>query len=348
MMPYSDPSSPSSKERTTPPRGTPKPPAPEREKKPDKKLETPVLVAIISAVVTLITAILGSPFFLNLVNKVDTPASTSAAELVISQNSLLPKNTPGGELFKAQFTPTESGTEIIESTSTPQGENPTSVPPLLESTFTTSTLPPKKPDPSTPTAPSIFQCITADLWFLYPTTLKPEISNGCLDLAEWGFSTDQGRLLLAPNPVQDQQRGIYTPISGDVDIRFSLQLNEFRTHLNKVGFLHFGIVQNDPFSIYTGGFLSYQQPTPGAASPIRVLISGSNQATQKISVLEVGFQHDVLLSIKDDLMMVYLNGKQTGDPVSLPPAHRAFWIGYVLPSKSELDVMITNFTIQTH
>ena len=347
-MTNSDPPSPSSKERAAPQRGTPTPPPPEREKKPDKKLETPILVAIISAVVTLIASILGSPLLLNLINKTDSPGSNSAAQLVISQKSLLPDNLPGGELFKATFTPAESGTDIIEFTSTPQEENPTSAPPLLESTFTATILPPKKPYLPTPAAPSFFQCIAADLWFPYPTTLNPEISNGCWNLAEWGFSTDQGRLLLVHNPAQDQQRGIYTPISGDVDIRFSVQLNKFLTRLNKVGFLNFGIVQNDPFSIYTGGYLSYQQPAPGTASPIRVIISGSNQATQKISVLEVGFQHDVLLSIEDDLMMVYLNGKQTGDPVSLPPTDRAFWIGYVLPSKSELEVMITNFTIQPH
>jgi hypothetical protein len=348
MMPDSDPASPPSKEPTPPQRETPKPPAPEQEKKPDKKLEPPVLVAIISATVTLITAIMGSPLFLNMVNKVGTPMPTPAAELVLSQSSLLPNSPPGGESFKAQFTPTESGTDTIASTWTPQGENPTSAPPLLETTFTSTTLPPKTPNPPTPAAASIFQCIAADLWFPYPTTLNPETSNGCLNLADWGFSTDQGRLLLVPKPVQDQQRGIYMPISGDVDIQFSIQLNEFRTRLSKAGFLNLGIVQNDPFSIYKGGYLSYQQPTPGTDSPIRVLISGSNQATQKISVLEVGFQHDVLLSIKDNLMMFYLNGEQIGDPVSLPRTDRAFWIGYVLPSKSELEVMITNFTIQTH
>jgi hypothetical protein len=348
MMPDSDHPSLSSKERTPSQLATPALPPPEREKKPDKKLETPILVAMISASVTLITAILGSPLFLNLVNKPDTPASTSTAEIAISQSSLLPNNPTGGELFKAIFTPTESGTDILESTPTPQGENPTSAPPLLASASASATLPPEKPKPPTPAAPSIFQCISADLWFPYPGTLKPETGDGCLNLAGWGFSTDQDRLLLVPKPVQDQQRGIYTPISGDVDIRFSIQLNEFRTRLNKVGFLHFGIVQNDPFSIYKGGYLSYQQPTPGTDSPVRVLISGSNQATQKISVLDVGFQHDILLSIKDNLMTVYLNGKQTGDPVNLPRTRRAFWIGYVLPSKSELDVMITDFTIQTH
>ena len=344
----SDPPSQSSKEPTTSRRGTPAPPPPEPEKKADKKLETPVLVAMISAVVTLIASFLGSPLLLTLVDKTETPVSTSAAELAISHSSLLPENVPGGELFKATFTPTESGKDIIEFTSTPKGENPTTAPPLLESTFISTTLPPKIPDPHTPAASSFFQCIAADLWFPYPTTLDPETRDGCWDLAKWGFSTEQGRLLLVHNPVRDEQRGIYTPISGDVDIRFSVQLNEFRTRSNKVGFLNFGIVQNDPFSIYRGGYLSYQQPTPGTAAPVRVLVSGSNQATQKISVQEVGFQHEVLLSIQDDLMTVYLNGDQAGDPVGLPSADRAFWIGYVLPLKGELEVMITGFTIQTH
>ena len=348
MLPYSDPTSPASKERIPLQGGMPAPPPPEGGIKPHKKLETPVLAAIITAAVTLISSIVGSPLLLTLINKADSPTSTPAAEFVISHNSLLPDNSPGGKLFKALFTPTVSGTDIIEFTSTPQGENPTSAIPLLGSTFTSTPLPPVKPDPPTPAAPSFFQCIAADVWFPYPASLNPEISNGCWNLAEWGFSTDQGRLLLVHNPGQNQERGIYTPISGDVDIRFSLQLDEFRTRLNKGGFLNFGIVQNDPFSIYKGGYLSYQQPTPGPASPVHVLVSGSNQATQKISVLEAGFQHEVLLSIKDDLMTVYLNGEQTGDPVSLPHTDRAFWIGYVLPSKSELEVMITNFTIQPH
>lgn len=348
MKPDSDYSSPASKERTIPRPGIKTLPAQDRDKKPDKKLETPILVAMISASVTLITAILGNPLFVSFVNKTATPSPTPATELVSSQNSILTNNPPGTAFFKADFTPTEGGINVIEPTLTPLGENPTSTLPVIEPTFTTTTLPPEKPDPPTPAAPSIFQCIAADLWFPYPTTYNPDISSGCLNLVEWGFSTDQGRLLLVHNPVQDQQRGIYMPISGDVDIRFSIQLNDFRTRKNKVGFLNFGVVQDDPFSIYNGGYLSYEQPTPGAASPLRVLISGNKQATQKISILEAGFQQDVLLSVEDDLMKVYLNGEQAGDPVNLPHADKAFWIGYVLPSKTELDVVINNFTIQTH
>ena len=348
MNPDSDPASSPSKKRTTPRRGKSTAPASEGEKKPDKKLETPILVAIISATVTLITAIMGSPLFLNLVNKPDAAPSTPAAELALSQSSLLPINPPGGQGFQGQYTPTASGTAIILPASTLQGENPTAAVPLLEATIIPTTLPPNTPGESTPAPPSALQCLAADVWFPYPSTLNPEIRDDCWDLATWGFSGDQSRLVLAPKPVLDQQRGIYMPISGDVDIRFSVQVNAFRTHFNKVGFLNIGVVQNDPFSIYKGGYLSYQQPTPGAESPVRVLISGSSQATQKISVLDAGFQHDVLLSIKGTLMRVYLNGEQDGDAVSLPRTQRAFWIGYVLPAKSELDVTISNFTIQTH
>ena len=344
MATYSDPPSPSLNENSTPRLGMPYPP--EREKKSNKKLETPVLVAIISAVVTLITSILGSPLLISLVNKAASPAPTSTAALVISYNSPLPTNPPEDKLLKATLDPTESGTDIIEFTSTPLGEYPTSAPLPLESTFTSTPTAPKEPEPPSREAPSVVQCIEADLWFPYPTTSSLDMSDSCWDLAEWGFSSDQGRLLLAHKAVQDQQRGIYTPISGDVDIRFDVQLNDFRTRSNKVGFLNFGIVQNDPISIYKGGFLSYQQPSPGTASPVRVLISGNKQATQKISALETGFQHEVLISVVNDLMTVNLNGEQTGDPVSLPPTDRAFWIGYVLPSKGELEMTITNFTIE--
>jgi hypothetical protein len=344
MMPHSDPTSSSLKEPATPKRETPPPPASEREKKPDKKLETPVLVAIISATVTLITAIMGSPMFLNLVNKADTATPTPAAELVVSQSALRSSNPAGGEAFKAEFTPTVT----IVSTSTAQGENPAAAAALFESSFTSTTPPPNTPNPTTPAADSIFACMAADMWVPYPSTLNPESRDGCWNLADWGFSSDQGGLILAPKPVLDQQRGIYTPISGNVDIRFSLQVNAFRTHFNKAAFLNFGIVQNDPFSIYKGGYLSYQQPTPGADSPVRVLISGSNQATQKIATQDAGFQQDVWLSIKGNLMTVYLNGEQSGDTVSLPRTKRAFWIGYVLPAKSELEVVISNFSIQSH
>jgi hypothetical protein len=321
MTPSSNPPIPSAKEPAAPRSDKPALPPPELEKKANKKLETPILVAIISATVTLVTALLSNPLVLTLVNKPNMPAPTSAAALVTLQNTLLPSSTPGGELIQV---------------------------PLLISTSTSTGLLPRSSDTPTTAIPPVFQCIAVDRWFPYPTTLNPGISNGCWNLTDWGVSTDQGRLLLVHNPAYDQERGIYAPISGDVDIRFNVQLNEFRTRVDKLGLLNFGIVQNAPLSVYTGGYLTYEKTTPGSASTVSVLISGSHQASQRISDLKVGFQHEVMLSVRDDLMTVYLNGDQIGDPVGLPPTDRAFWIGYVLPAMTELDVTITGFTIQSH
>ena len=79
---------------------------------------------------------------------------------------------------------------------------------------------------------------------------------------------------------------------------------------------------------------------------LAVSSSKTDKATQNILALEKGFQQEVLLSIQGDLMTIFIDGQPIGDPVGLTPTDRAFWIGYVLPSKGELEVVITDFTIQ--
>jgi hypothetical protein len=195
------------------------------------------------------------------------------------------------------------------------------------------------------TVSPLLSCFALEVWFPYPATLNPGVPDGCWNLAEWGFSTNQGQLFLVHNPAQDQQRGVYLPISGDAAIQFTLQMNEFRTRSNDGGFLHFGIVQDAPFSNYNGGYLSYQQPSPGASSPIRVLVNGTNQGTQTVLTLEKGFQQAIRLSVEEDLLVVFLDNVPAGEPISLPRADRAFWIGYVLPGKAELDVSLTDFVV---
>lgn len=212
-MANSDPLNSRSKEKTAPRHGAPAP-----GQKPDKKIEASVMVAIISAVVTIVTAILGSPLVLALLNKTATPASPSMAEMGLSQSTLFPGMPTEEQLLKATLTPGESSPASSSSTQIPE-EDSSSTSPLLEIiTFTPTALPPTDNTPIPTLATSFFQCIAADLWFPYPATLNPEIGDGCWNLAEWGFTTDQGQLLLVHNPAQDQQRGIYMPISGDIDI----------------------------------------------------------------------------------------------------------------------------------
>lgn len=344
-----------SKEITTPRRNVlPTTPSRGKEKTASKIMEPTVIVAIISAVVTLITALLSSPVLLALVNKTPTEIPSEAqsvAEMGMS-GTLIPgvaPSTPTERLVKTIVDPTETATAA--SGPSPTSEQLNTLPtatltaPPLATTPPLATATDLPPTPDIP-APSLFSCLTVDVWFPYPSTLNPAVTAGCWNLADWGFSSDQGNLFLIHNPGVDQQRGIYLPISGDVVIQFTFLLNEFRSHSNKGGFLHFGIVQDDPFSNYNGGYLSYQQPSPGATSPIRVLVSGTNQATQTLLILEKGFQQVVVLSVKGDWLTVFLDGAPAGEPVRLPLTNRAFWVGYVLPGKAELDVRVTGFSIQ--
>ena len=334
-MAHSDPNHPRSKEPTTPRRSSPAPTT-GKDIKSGKKLEPAVIVAIISAATTLVAALLSSPVMLALINKTPTGVS-SAAELDIS-GTLLPENTQADVLPDITYTPSESGlTEVVSSPTFAPTNEPESTPASTQGIAlieTATSLPPTPENTAIPTqaiAASLFHCLSADLWNPYPASLNPGISNGCWNLSDWGFTTEKEQLFLIHTPAQDQQRGIYIPISGDVDVHFTLQMNEFRTHSNKGAFLHFGIVQDDPFSNFAGGFLSYQQPTPGAGSPVRILVSGNNQATQTIMALETDFQQEVLLSVEGDLLTVFLNDEPVGEPVGLPHTDRAFWIGYVLP-----------------
>lgn len=333
----------------TTPRRTPASVLPEAPKKADKKMEPTVVVAIISAIVTLVTAILSSPLLLTLVNR-DPTTVPSAAELGMS-GTLVPgpaQSSPGEGLTKAMDDPTES----VDSTS---AENSPTVISTDLASPTENAAPPSQatldPEntpvpPTAPPAAASVDCFAVDVWFPFPTTLDPGTTGGCWNMAEWGFTTTGGQISLVHNPAQNQQRGVFLPISGDVVIQFTLQMNEFRTRSNDGAFLHFGIVQDDPFSNYSGGYLSYQQPSPGASSPIRVLVNGTNQATQTVLILEKGFQHAVKLTVTGDLLTVFLDGAPAGEPVNLPLTDRAFWIGYVLPGKAEIDVKLTGFSIQ--
>ncbi|GAB4580612.1 MAG: hypothetical protein Fur0022_33540 [Anaerolineales bacterium] len=338
-----------SKEITTPRRNVGPLPPLEPVKNPDKKLEPTVVVAIISAVVTLITAVLSSPLLLALVNQDPDPTSAPSVGEMGMAGTLLPESaagTPTEELTTLADPLQTTPPELIPSPTTQQPDPsdalPTNPPPAPENT----TAPTQGAVSTQPTASSWLSCFTVDVWFPFPANLNPGVTDGCWNLADWGFSTEQGHLLLVHNPEVDQQRGVYLPISGDVKIQFSILMNEFRSRSNKGGFLHFGIVQDDPFSNYNGGYLSYQQPSPGAASPVRVLVGGTNQATKTLLILEKGFQQQILLSVQGDVLTVFLDGAPLGDPVNLPLTKRAFWIGYVLPANAELDVYLTNFTLE--
>ena len=136
------------------------------------------------------------------------------------------------------------------------------------------------------------------------------------------------------------------PIAGDVDIHFLIQIDEFRIRSFDTAFLTFGIVQRDPFSVYSGGCLSYSQSQPGAED-IQVVVSGSDQATQHRSPLAFGVQQAVILSVRGAVLTVYLDGQPAGEALNLTTRERAVWIGYILPRLGTLEAVIDGFALQS-
>ncbi|MGH2523069.1 MAG: hypothetical protein ACRDH2_11250 [Anaerolineales bacterium] len=279
-------------------------------------MDPSVMVAVIGAMVTIITAALSSPLLLTLVGRMNAPAPTAAAAAILPSLA--------------------SSTHTVPSASaTPSALTETVALPTPEST----------PTPATSQPASLFECIASDTWTPYPSNLNPNESNGCWELGDWGLTTQDGQLRIDHTPTQPQQRGIYLPLSGNMDVHFTVQFDEFRVRSNRQALLTFGVVQREPFSHFSGGFLSYSQSQPGAAN-IQVLVSGSNQATQRLPALDFGVKQRVTLSVRAALLTVYLDGQPAGDLVNVAASNRALWIGYLLPANGKLQVAISGFAIQ--
>ena len=292
-------------------------PQPGQDKKPERKLDPTVMTALIGAIVTITAAVLSSPVLVTVIARLSAPTPTAIA-LVLPTSTLPPADT---------ITPLPAATSVAPAEMVLL---PTSV---------------SVPTPTAEQTGSSFNCIATNTWTPYPTNLNPTASNGCWELLDWGFSTPQGQLIIAHSPTQDQQRGIYMPIPGDVDIHFTIQIDQFRVRSFKTALLTFGVVQREPFSIFSGGFLSYSQSQPGASN-IQVLVSGSNLATQRLPALEFGVKQEVTLSVRGALLTVYLDGKPAGEAMSLTANERALWIGYVLPANGKLQAAIRDFSVQ--
>lgn len=295
------------------------------EPKPPKKLDPSVVVAIIGGIVTITTAILSSPLLVAIVNQLRATAIPSPTTIAL----MIPTSTLAGA---------EIATPLPALTSAAPGEMV-----LLSTPVETTIL---TPTATTESSGSLFNCIAADTWTPYPANLNPAVSDRCWELSDWGFSTPSGQFLIDHNPAQNQQRGIYMPISGDMDIHFTIQIDQFRIRSFDTAFLTFGIVQREPFSVFSGGFLSYSQSQPGAAD-IQVLVSGSNQATQHLPSLAFGVKQEVTLSVRGALLTVYLDGQPAGEAVNLTSGERAVWIGYVLPRLGTLEAVVDDFVLQS-
>ncbi|MGQ0604864.1 MAG: hypothetical protein ACT4QE_24545 [Anaerolineales bacterium] len=269
-----------------------------------------MLASLIGAMATVIATALSSPFIMTLLTRPPTATVEAIAVTAVAPAMLAPV------------------VQAIESTAVTPPPLPTLLPNTLE-----------------PAASSLFECLDSQFWTPYPPNLQPTASNNCWELAEWGLKTQDGQLHMDYVPSLDQQRGIYRSIPTDGMVRFTIQMDRLQVRSNKTALLTFGVIRRDPVSIYTGGFLSYSQSSPGV-SAIQMSVSGDQQATQRLAPIDFGTKQDVVLTIQTGRLTVSLNGQLVGDPVKLPSGERALWIGYVLPAHSKLQAVISDFALQ--
>lgn len=314
-------------------------------------LQPDVLKVIIGGVVTIITT-LSLPLItegvkhlfppaIDKMNSSDTelPKTTSVAEEGIANNmARQPETTDTLQAPTATLLPTNlPPTAIIIATDLPP--TPTDLP-------TPTALPPTaEPSPTnTPVVASLLNCFTVDTWL--PIDLKQPENNGCWDLSAWGFFAANGTLSISPFPTVNQTRGVYYPLSGNTVIQFTLQLSEFRKQNSGTAQLQFGIMQNNPFDRFTGGFFTFEQRSAGAATPVRLSYNISGQNPKIISDVDKPFSQTVKLVVEANYLTISLDGEPVSDPMPLTFSNRAFWIGYVLPANAQLNVTITDLSIQ--
>ncbi len=220
--------------------------------------------------------------------------------------------------------------------------------PTLAST-TTQPLPTALPS-NTPDPRLRADCIVDKEWVYVPFDIH---SDNCLELEDI-FAQDSG-VLLQPSTRQgeNKQRGIYTPLTDDVDITltvvvtsFSVSSSELRGGSNMV----IAVTRLEPKFSFEGVLLYYygslSSEVFGTARIQLMDEIGFSQKSLGISPLPYGEEQQVKLSLRGNTLTISGDHLETNSIV-LPSGRRALYIGYNLKNESRLNASLSNLIIQS-
>jgi hypothetical protein len=281
---------------------------------------------------------------------VETPIHTTTAVMITIRAPETTTSLPTATMIPPD-TPTDRPTASASPTATIKPpERPTDNP------TTTSAPPPITPSPPERSPHWGFQdnCLYPQIWTSTPVKISNTDSRGCLVLSDLGFETqDQILYINVQNPGRDERFGIYAPIFGDTLIEFNIRIDELETGAdNELVSLGFGIISINPVNTETDGFIYYVIESSSPGYPVflkkgerggfdQYLENGGgyiryNPGTnQRLSYLLEGNQ--LRIYIDGDLMRT----------VTLPPADRAFFIGYKFENRGSIFARISDLSIQT-
>lgn len=261
------------------------------------------------------------------------------------------------EAVKLGPTPTITPASTLSKTSTPTPSPSITVPPSQTPTLTP--MPYISPTASpTPVSTQPLQgyrgldqgCFRVEDWTpgLGDVMLLRQ-QGSCWDLNGWYMLPDPGKLsfLIEDDKITENvTRGIYTPITNQVEIHFKAQVYELTAH-NKDGLLGFGIGDGNQNAILASGvgeFLTFRRR---AHAERLNLDFGSGLFAPKFSqAYTPRTEQEILLRLDRFKIQVYVNGSFWIERAIEDIPQYFFWIVYSLPNQGgSLNAIVSDFWI---
>ncbi len=183
-------------------------------------------------------------------------------------------------------------------------------------------------------------CINSDMW----VPIKTEINeNGCWQLPQSGIASQDGSLILFVDKNKTiDWFGIYTPITQNVDIYFTVRVNKLFSPNNDSARIAFGII--DPNSIMNGDFLYYREYTNSQG---RIEFGKAMLDTAQVSSFNpTSANQKVKISVRGIVLNIFIDDKLIVGPANLSTAKRAFGIFYRPVKDSNILVYISDLKIE--
>ncbi len=273
----------------------------------DAESRTPIIVAIIGLTGVILAAIIGIiPNILQNKNNTSTPTMLPINSLVVPTSTFIPS---------------------------------------LTSTFIVSTI-----VGETKTSPDTkeFQdgCIDSQVWIPYVGETHPKDLNGCWQLSDWGFSSQNDELQLFIDKNQSEQwHGIFALLPPNAYIQIQIRIEQLKTTQAGHAQIMLGIV--DPTSINAQSpdrYLFYHV----TSSDLVASISFGEWELRNAKFIQnyvYGINQQIDFSIQGTALEIYIDGTRVVGPTEIASPRQAFWIGYNLPADSTLSASINGLEI---
>lgn len=240
-------------------------------------------------------------------------------------------------ILTTPFTSTATPTLTI----TPQADTPTPMVNFPSGANSTLTFTPPPPG-----AMSGFenQCINSEIWTPYTVNAIYPKENNCWNLSSKGMSAYDNNLLFSVI-TSEQSGSIYMPLPDSGTISFKIQVNKFKIGGSN-GNLAFGVGNTNEW-LQSGKFLFLRVNESDA--PIYYVFGNSvvNTGETTINAYKLGTSQKITFEIKGLLLNIYIDNNLVIPSVTLSPSQKeVFWIGYRLPSNSELVASVSDFTLE--